>query len=568
MSRGTKKEARAFLTDLFGATPPRRPDGLETKIALWTKSDKTSHYVATAEQGAALAAGRRVDVYVSVALAPKSLGARQRVRNANAAGIPGLWADIDVVGGPEGKEKAAPSLEAAHELACRLLEPTVTITSGYGLQAWWLLEEPWIFGSDEERARAGQIAAGWIAVLDGRAREAGWKVDHAQDLARLMRVPGTFNGKGGQEAPVAGWPSPVDQQDGPRYELESLAKIALQAAPPAALNGSGQLALPGEGADFALDPAGQPPFDKMEALQENSEMFRRTWRHTRRDAKDWSMSEWDLSLASQAAAVGWTDQEISDLVAAHRRRWGGEKLDRPDYFARTIARARVDLKRADDDRAREDALDDLEVHAQEASPDPDATIAAFNKVVGGPPVKEFVQDGRDPGTARFMLVMANGDPVRLGRVDGLLSQDRFRGSFLVVTGHVLTKVKAQRWDSAVQALFKVRQVREAEDDTPEGAATDWLGRYLYERLPPRPGEDAKDEACRTKEPFEEEGQVYVYAESFVGFARQALRVNLRPEEIREMLRAAGFERRTVHYQREGGSLSTRSYYAGPREIVE
>lgn len=568
----TTSEAYAFLRELFGEKPPPRPDRLDTKIALWTKGDKTSHYLGTSAQAAELAEGRRQDVYVSVSLAPKNLGARTRVRNANAAGIPGLWADVDVIGGPEGKTNAAPTLEAARALVDELLEPTLTLTSGYGLQAWWLFEDgPWVFGSDNERERASQIALGWVHALDARARAAGWAIDHTQDLARLMRIPGTVNAKGGQEAAVTGWPDPVADQDGPRYGLDDLATIALAApTPPASFNGNGsQLLIAGEGDQvFTFDPSGEPPFDKMEALLENDELFKRTWKHTRRDAKTWTMSEYDLALASRAVLVGWDDQEISNLLAAHRRRWGGEKLDRPDYFERTIARARVQLVRDEQERARNDALDDLEVRSQETRPDADATVAAFNRVVGGPQVKEFVQDGRDPSSARFTLVMANGDNVRLGRANALLNQDRFREAFAVVTGHVLQKVKGPRWDSAVQALLKVRQVRESEDDTPEGQVADWLSRYLYERLPPRPGEDAKDEACRTKEPFEEDELVYVFAASFGGFVRQALRQNLPDHEVKDMLRQAGFERRTVHYQRDDGAVSTRSYYAGPKTVVE
>lgn len=565
--REQQAEAFAFLRALFGDAPPKRPDGLETKIALWTKADKRSHYYAASKPAADTLAGRP-DVYVSVSLAPKNLGAKRRVKSAESAGIPGLWADVDVVGGPERKTGAAPDLDAALELVNAVLEPTVTLTSGYGLQAWWLLDDgPWIFGGAEEREQAARLAAGWISLLDAEARTRGFGIDHTQDLARLMRLPGTVNAKGGGEAPVAGHPAPIAEQDGPRYAFEALATLARERAPK---NGASLLLVQSQldSNEAGFDPSASPPADKLVALLENSEMFARTWKHTRREGTSWSMSEWDLSLASQAVAAEWADEEVLGLLAMHRREHGGEKLDRPDYFARTLSKAKRQARTDEAERRREDALEDLADAADDPQPDPDATIAAFNRVVGGPPVKEFVQDGRDPSTARFALVMANGDHVPLGNAAAVMSQDRFRAAFFTVTGHVLPKVKQKDWDAAVQALGKVRQVRESEDDTPEGTVADWLSRYLYERLAPHPGEDAKDAACEAKEPFEEDGLVHVFAASFGAFVRQALRVNLPDAEVKVMLRAAGFERRTVHYQRRDGQPSTRSYYAGQREAIE
>lgn len=565
-----RAEAFAFLSALFGTDP--FPGDL--KVALWTKGDKRSSYFGSAAIAADAATGGGVDVYVSVSLAPKNLGGKSRVKNANAAGLAGLWADIDVVGGPEDKKpgQAAPDLAAAWDLARAVLPPTLTITSGYGLQAWWLFDDgPWLFGTTEERARAAQLAAGWIALVDNKARELGFSIDHTQDLARLMRVPGTVNAKGGGAAPVKGWPDSVVEQDGPRYSLDELAQLALTATP---ANGRATVQVQAEldANELGFDPAASPPADKLMALLENSEQFKRTWRHTRREGTSWSMSEWDLSLASQAVQADWSDKEIADLLAMHRREHGGDKLDRPDYFARTIGKARRQQRHQENEVARQDALDDLEERSEETRPDPDATIAAFNRVVGGPKVKEFVQDGRDPQTARFTLVMANGEPVRLGRVADLMSQDRFRGSFAVVTGHVLQKVKPSRWDSAVQALLKVREVRESEDDTAEGTVADWLSRYLYERLPATTDDEAKDAACQRKEPFEDDVDgdrlVHVFGASFGAFVRQALRINVPDHEVKDMLRQAGFERRTVHYEREDGRISTRSYYAGERSSIE
>src|SRR4051812_35139099 len=112
---------------------------------MWCKGDKSTHYCSSYTEAAKYVKGRPTDWYVSVSLASRNYGINKRAPARESAGIVGLWADIDVNGGPENKKNAAPTLEAAMELASAVLEPTLTITSGYGLQAWWLFEDgPWL----------------------------------------------------------------------------------------------------------------------------------------------------------------------------------------------------------------------------------------------------------------------------------------------------------------------------------------------------------------------------------------------------------------------------------------
>jgi putative DNA primase/helicase len=178
-----------FAYQLFGEVPEGH------RIALWMKRDKRSFYYARAEDIAAH--DGETDLYISAGLAPAGLSTGRRVTADKVTGIPGLWADFDVNGGPDEKKHAAPTVEAAIGLAHAVREPTVLVNSGYGIQAWWLFDEPWIFGSDDERQRAKEIAQGWHELHAAAAREAGIKLDSVFDLARLMRLPGTVNGKDG-----------------------------------------------------------------------------------------------------------------------------------------------------------------------------------------------------------------------------------------------------------------------------------------------------------------------------------------------------------------------------------
>jgi putative DNA primase/helicase len=178
-----------FLRRLW---PDPLPEG--TRIALWTKATHKSRYLSSpAEAGQVDGA---VDVYFSAGLVPAGLSASVRLKAQEAKAIPGVWADIDINGGPEDKKNAAPDMETAIALAGSVLEPTILVNSGYGLQAWWLFEGgPWVFDGEADRARAAQVAQGWVARHQAIAREQGFKIDSVGDLARLMRLPGTCNGK-------------------------------------------------------------------------------------------------------------------------------------------------------------------------------------------------------------------------------------------------------------------------------------------------------------------------------------------------------------------------------------
>lgn len=306
--------ATDFLTALWGPTPA----GL---IHLWQLADKRSFYVRSPE--AATAFDGKSDVYCGVALAHQDHGPHRRTRNDQALGIPGLWLDIDINGGPENKTGAAGDVVKATALAHALLEPTVIVNSGYGLHAWWLLDDPWIFASKDEQQQAALVAARWQQAHRERA---GYAVDATHDLARLLRLPGTKNAKGGQSKPVT-----VVQSDGPRYDFATIAQAVQHIA----------ITAPAE-TDLPEVVVGSPTDDTLiRDLIANSPMFAKTWRHDRPDRRTWSMSEYDLALCVIAARTGRTDQQLADLISAHRSAHGSLKGLREDYVARTIRKART-----------------------------------------------------------------------------------------------------------------------------------------------------------------------------------------------------------------------------------
>ena len=534
-----------------------------TFVQVWHKGTKKNAYHKDISEAAALAISLRADVYVCAGLSAKDYGRSKRATREQIVGIPGIWLDIDVNGGPENKKNVAPTVEAACEFAHEVLEPTLLINSGYGLQAWWLFEEPWTFATTPEQQRGAELVAGFHLTLKNIAKAKGWKLDSTHDLARLMRIPGTVNTKGGLEADCTGYGEPVQEQDGPRYSIERLSEHAQS------VSMSGLTMQVTRDVTIGMESSANPPAEKLDALIENSDAFKRTWDKSRQDdtVKAWTQSEWDLSLASQAAHAQWEDQEIANLLIAYRRKHG-QDLKNGQYYEKTIARAhkRGEINAEREARAAEraEALDELEEIGQtDVQPDSDHVCAVFSKAVGGPNVKELVQSNRDPKNAVLRLVLANGEEVQIGNMANLLNPDRFREAFATVTGHAMPTIKRQDWITAVNTLLKARVLRDVEITTTSSEVKSWLRAYMALLTPDH------NEAATRRDPFEKDGTLWVAPRAFADYVVRHLRRRTTVSEIEEALSSIGFEPRLKNYKDTDREVrtSTKDYYCAPLSVI-
>jgi hypothetical protein len=73
--------------------------------------------------------------------------------------------------------------------AIKILEdgpkPSLIVNSGYGLQAWWLFDEPFVFKTPEDRLTASKLAGAWNEWYRLKALKFGWGLDSVSDLARV-----------------------------------------------------------------------------------------------------------------------------------------------------------------------------------------------------------------------------------------------------------------------------------------------------------------------------------------------------------------------------------------------
>lgn len=102
---------------------------------------------------------------------------RQRAVMESVAAIGCVFAEYDL--------KDWQSREAILDFIATLpRRPSVLIDSGGGYHAYWLLQEPFIIATDDDRQRARSLCRRWVRLCEG---------DDVKDLTRVLRLPGTRN---------------------------------------------------------------------------------------------------------------------------------------------------------------------------------------------------------------------------------------------------------------------------------------------------------------------------------------------------------------------------------------
>lgn len=349
-------------------------------ISVWTLPDKRTRWCRADDPGAvASAISAAVQhqpaveaVYIGMGTVPTDVViAKQledprrapyfRALKSDVTGVVALWADIDVgtfghKGGPY-----PPDVPAARRVLDSLgLPPTVLISSGYGLQAWWALSEPWLAADHEDhavaRAEMDNLSRDWISTLRYRADMiGGWKIDSVYDLSRLMRVPGSYNQKDPRN------PRPVkiiEHNPNAVYDLddfrERFAPVRVLNAYSLRAEGSAGLTieqLPGVHLSEVWARVNSEPYRVnhytppwMEDILEwgsSTDLLNRTWEGDRPDLFG-DPSSLDASLARLLHDLGIEVERQVEAIMCRRLRSGEkpEKVDphtRQDYLLRTIA---------------------------------------------------------------------------------------------------------------------------------------------------------------------------------------------------------------------------------------
>jgi len=133
------------------------------------------------------------NVYYEVCISP--VGGRGNSLSKTA--MCGVWFDMDVAGPGHASKDYPQSQKEALAFALEL-KPTLVVGTGGGYHIYHLFRKPWIFKDEPDREKAQKVAQYAQQCVLAKAKARGWKKqDNTSDLARLMRVPGTYNYKTG-----------------------------------------------------------------------------------------------------------------------------------------------------------------------------------------------------------------------------------------------------------------------------------------------------------------------------------------------------------------------------------
>jgi len=191
--------ALKFLNMLFSAVVERLFG------YLWTKQDKATYPFAVSSPDERIAMAKKAielsdagkDVYFGVNLMNDPPAQNARVKNEFVTLQTATVADIDILGGTHTDPNKYP---ANVEMAKGFLPFPVSmlVYSGQGLHPYCLYAKP-ITITAENRSEVTKRNKKFIDTIRSRAGKYVKAVDSVQDLPRVLRMPGTYNYKGGKE---------------------------------------------------------------------------------------------------------------------------------------------------------------------------------------------------------------------------------------------------------------------------------------------------------------------------------------------------------------------------------
>jgi hypothetical protein len=311
---------------------------------------------------------------------------------------------------------------------------------------------------------------------------------------------------------------------------------------------------------LVLRPDAKPPHEKLEILLANDDRFRDTWNRGRRDLHDQSASGYDMALATATAQAGWSEQEIANLLIAHRLKHGDDPKLRQDYYQRTIHKAMA--------ATRKDALR-TELYAGQLPEDREQAMHALSDVLDLPPLVDVVRvSGEDP-----LIQLDFGESGTVTTPAKLLpSKSRWSAEVFAQIGRVPSVPSgpgsADKWRSACHAIHDVaRKVDAGPEATIRGATIamlrDLRSRWAPLEIPPGTIVENPDVPFIRGEHFWFRIELVC---QFVNTNWGTERINT--SVLTQRLRMAGAERGVHRISAAEGDTKTARFWGVPIEVLD
>ena len=321
-------DAKQFLSELFSEIDD------SNALALWTREAGSRWYDRSEIDKMALdgnKAASRHDVYFNVCPQAKKLDSNHRGGEDTVASVVALWADLDCK--KDGNKKNYfPDKATLKKFIDELpIKYSLLVDSSGGYHVYWLFDEPFVIESQKDWRHIAGLSRGWQGFIGARAEMVGYEIDYTADLARILRLPGTMHHGTQQKVVVADQtPNRWSPSDFAIHQAE-----VTERKTPANV--------------IPVNAGMEPPFQKFQAMMANDLRFAATWRRERDDLKDSSPSAYCLALANMAIGAGWTEEETTRLLVAFRSSQPDAdlKINRPEWYAATIQKARGSVQEAD-----------------------------------------------------------------------------------------------------------------------------------------------------------------------------------------------------------------------------
>ena len=174
---------------------------------LWTKQAKRTYsfQIQNRQEIAdkVLSLSEKMDVYFGIGLHSKKPPIGERGASETVTVIPGFWFDMDIKGDGHSKKNLPSSIEEALDfMKCLDKQPSLIVNSGGGLHCYWIFDEPHRIVDMKDREKCRNISQNFQDSIIEEGKDRGWNLDNTSDLARILRLPGTWNWKEDIPRPV------------------------------------------------------------------------------------------------------------------------------------------------------------------------------------------------------------------------------------------------------------------------------------------------------------------------------------------------------------------------------